>query len=368
MRLSALQRQRAALLCLVTALVWTAWLHFTTWVGLGNGLIDRGILELLQHESPPFGSWSGRVHPPLYSVVLWAADSLAGPWGMAPERVLFLQGAFSHVAAVAVIGLAAWRWLGPWPAVGAAWLLAFGTESMRPFEHYPISALAATVAGVALLGLARAGGRWATAATALAGFVMLWLHLSPWFLFGPFLVALAWLLPERRRALIGAAVAVFVAFMATTYPGFYRQLLDGGGLGGERGSWTFGWMNGWLYLPLLLWARVREPDQRIWGSLAIGLVGYALATFGLQLGQLADGQPYPSSLHYFALVEPLVVLGGVAGLTAAVRSGGRPRQIAGVMALVVVATQVARWLDSMTWLWRQQTGMWTQAIQPWNWL
>jgi len=343
-------------------------LHFTTWVGLRNGLIDRGILELLQHETPDFGSWSGRVHPPLYSVVLWAADTLARSWGTSPERVLFMQGAFSHVAAVAVVGCVAWRWLGPWPAVAAAWLLGFGTESMRPFEHYPISALATTVGGVALLALARVGGRGAMAGTACAGFVALWLHLSPWFLFGPLLMTLAWLHPERRRTLIGAALAVFVVFMATTYPGFYRQLMDGGGLGGERGTWTFGWMNGWLYLPLLLWAAARGPDQGVWRALAVGLVGYALATFGLQLGQLADGQPYPSSLHYFALVEPLVVLGGVAALSACARSGGRRRQIAIAMTLVVVATQAWRWVDGMTWLWRQQRGMWTQAIQPWNWL
>ncbi len=359
---------RAPLALVVAAALWTGWLHFTTWVGLENGLIDRGILELLQHETPPFLSWSGRVHPPLYSVVLWAAAALSGPWDMDPERVLFLQGAVCHVAAVALIGGAAWRWIGPWPAVLAAWLLAFGTESVRPFEHYPVCALAATGAGLALVGLGRGGDRRAVGVTAGLGFLALMLHLSPWFLFGPLLVALWATMPERRRPLTLAAVAVFVAFMATTWPGLYRQLVDGGGLGGEPGSWTFGWMNGWLLSPVLLWFAGRAPGDRPFVALAVGLVAYTLVTFALQLTQLADGQPYPSSLHYFALVEPLVVLAAIAALTTAWRAGGRRGRAALLIGAVMAATQAARWADGMTWLWRQQTGMWTQALQPWNWL
>lgn len=349
-------------------MAWTLWLHFTLWVGLGNGLIDRGILELLQHETPPFGTWSGRVHPPLYSVVLWAADTLSGPWGMPPERLLFLQGSAAHAGGVGLIGLAAWRWLGPWPAVAAAWLLAFGTESYRPFEHYPISAFAATMAGVASLRLAERGGPGAVALTAGLGFFALMLHLSPWFLLGPLLVALWILIPDRRGPLAAASALVFVAFMATTWPGLYRQLFDGGGVGGERGTWTVGWLNGGMYLPLLLLFAVPGDAARRWAALALGLMVYALITFGLQVSQIADGQPYPSSLHYFALVEPLLALGGVAGFTLAWQERGRVRKAAALVALVLVVSQLYRWADGLTWLWRQQTGMWTQALLPWNWL
>ena len=361
-------RPIAPALLAFAALLWTGWLHFTTWVGLDNGLIDRGILELLQHETPDFGSWSGRVHPPLYSVVLWMAEHWGPAVGVAPERALFVQGAVSHVGMVLLVAAAAWRWLGAWPAVAVAWLLAFGTESMRPFEHYPISALAATSAGVALLGLSRGGERAAIAVTAGLGFFAFMLHLQPWFLFGPWLVALWLLLPERRRALQWAGGAVFVAFMATTYPGLYRQLVDGGGLGGTDGSWTFGWMNGFLYLPLLLLPGLKRAEDRSWLALGAGLVGYAGVTFGLQMAQIADGQPYPSSLHYFALVEPLAALLAVYTLMSVWARGGVLRGGAGVIALVMTATQLWRWVDGMTWLWRQQDGMWRQALNPLNWL
>ncbi|MCO4770589.1 MAG: hypothetical protein KDA24_11215 [Deltaproteobacteria bacterium] len=364
---TAPRRPIAPALLALAAVLWTAWLHYTTWVGLQNGLIDRGILELLQHETPPFGTWSGRVHPPLYSVVLWAADSLSVPLATAPERLLFVQGGLSHVAVVLLVLGAAWRWLGPWPAAAAAWLLSFGTESMRPFEHYPISAVAATAAAVALLALARGGGRRAIAITAGLGFLAFMLHLQPWFFFGPLLVGLWWWLPSRRVALQWAGGAVFLAFMATTWPGLYRQLVDSGGGGGEPGTWTFGWMNGWLYLPLIFWPFLGRRGTESWRGLGVGLVGYALVTFALQLTQIADGQPYPSSLHYFALVEPLACLAAIAALTLAWRGGGRLRVAGVLVAAVMTATQLWRWVDGMTWLWRQQSGMWHQALQPWNW-
>ena len=361
---------RRPLVVLLLAVVWTTWLQFVQWTGLTSGLIDRGMIELLAHETPPFLSWSGGVHPPLYSVVLWLAEHGAGPTGIDAGLLLYIQGAVSNVLLVAIVGGVAARWLGPWWGAAAAWLLAFGTEALRPFEHYPISALFATLAGLAALAVARHGGRRRIGVAAVFGFVALWLHLSPWFFLGPLLVGLFWVEPERRRDLVLAAGVVFVAWMATTYPGLYRQLGEGGPGGSESGTWTVGWLNAWLYLPLGMW--LLRPSGRgvedagIHRALAASLVIYAVATFFLQHIQLADGQPYPSSLHYFALVEPLLVLAAIAALRRA--WAALPRAAAVALTLAVVGPQLWRWVDGMTWIWRSQRGIWLQAVQPWNWL
>ncbi len=352
----------------------TAWLSFVQWTGLTSGLIDRGMVELLAHETPPFLSWSGGVHPPLYSVVLWLAEHGAGPTGIAPELLLFLHGAVVNVLLVLTIGLVAWRWLGPVPGVAAAWLMAFGTESLRCFEHYPVSAAATTFAALAALALARHGGRRRIAVAFVFGFAALWLHLSAWFLLGPLLVLLWSGAPQRRRELYLAALAVLVAWMATTWPGLYRQLAEGGPGGSEAGTATVGWLNPVLYLPLLLWLVPRvgrsSVDVRLHGALALSLVVYTIFTFTLQLAQIADGQPYPSSLYYFELVEPLMMLAAVAAITSAWRSASSRNQRAAVVVigLLVAGSQLWRWADGMTWIWRSQTTVWMRALQPWNWL
>ena len=352
------------------AVLATAWLQFVQWTGLTSGLIDRGMVELLANETPPFLTWSGGVHPPLASVVLGIAEWAARPTGVTAEHLIFLHGAVCNVLLVAIIGGVAWRWLGPWPGAAAAWLLTFGTEALRPFEHYPISALATTLAGLAALAVARHGGRRRIGIAAVLGFGALWLHLSPWFLLGPLLVLLWWGAAERRRDLVVAAGIVLVAWGATTYPGLYRQLAEGGPGGSESGTATVGWLNPLLFLPLGLWLgrAGSRSDAGLHRTLAGAIGAYALATFGLQVIQLADGQPYPSSLHYFALVEPLMVLAAVAAVTTRWRAGGAWRLAAGVVAVVVVVAQLWRWQDGMTWLWRSQRAVWLQALQPWNWL
>lgn len=347
------------------AALWTSWLHVGLWVGLRNGLIDRGMLELLQHETPRLLSWTGRVHPPLYSLVLAAARWGEGAWGVDAGHLLFLQGAVVHVLLVLLVGLVGGRWFGPWAGAGAAWLLAFGTESMRPFEHYPISALTTTTAALAMVWLAREGGRKHAAVAVGAVWLCVMLHLSPWFLLGPLAVGLWVGFPAQRRILVGAAAVALVGFLATTYPGLYRQLVDEGAGGGEDGVATVGWMNGWLLLPLLVAAR-RDRERPTLAALAAALAVYTLVTFGLQVAQIADGQPYPSSLHYFALVEPLVVLTGVGALARAARDPGLKTGVL-LAAAALAVTQGMRWVESMDWMWRQQTGMWTQALQPWNW-
>ncbi len=359
---------------LVAAVLATTWLQFVQWTGITTGLIDRGMIELLAHETPPFLSWSGGVHPPLYSVVLGVAEWAAGPLSSEPELLLFLHGALANILHVVLIGLVAWRWLGPRQGVAAAWLMAFGTEALRPFEHYPVSALATTLAALAALALARSGGRRRIAVAVVLGFLALWLHLSPWFLLGPLLVLL-WLgVRDRRRDLLVAAGVVLVLWLATTYPGLYRQLAEGGPGGSQTGTATVGWMNPFLFLPLILWVAPRmrrsSSDAPVHGALVVSLVVYALVTFVLQLVQIADGQPYPSSLHYFALVEPLMVLSAVAALGIGWRSAaGRVQRGAVVLiGVVLIVTQLWRWADGMTWIWRSQSAVWVQALQPWNWL
>lgn len=361
-----------AKVALVAAVIWTLWLQFVQWTGLTSGLIDRGMIELLAHETPPFLSWSGGVHPPLYSVVLGIAERAQGWTGLDAGLWLYLHGAVCNVLLVVIIGGIAWRWLGPWPGVAAAWLLAFGTEALRPFEHYPISALATTLAAVAALALARHGGKRRIGVAVVLGFLALWLHLSPWFLLGPLLVLL-WL-GTRRRELVTAAGIVLVAWMATTYPGLYRQLGEGGPGGSETGIATVGWLNVALFLPLGVWLFVNVgrggEDVRVHRSLALAIGLYTAATFALQLIQLADGQPYPSSLHYFALVEPVLVLAAIAALTTGWRAttGMAGRGALVLISVAIVVTQLVRWQDGMTWIWRSQRTVWLQALQPWNWL
>ena len=67
----------------------------------------------------------------------------------------------------------------------------------------------------------------------------------------------------------------------------------------------------------------------------MGILSFAVVTFGLQFFQIADGQPYPFSLHYFELIDTSMALsaawvlklvsdsvGGSAAAKRAVLAGG----------------------------------------------
>jgi hypothetical protein len=350
----------ARLLIAATLLV-SAWLSLVELWGASHGLLDRGMLELIAHDLPPLLSWTGRVHPPLYSVYLHANEAIASRLGVDPAVAVLALGLAIGLAQAGLVARFAWSRLGPRAAVLAAALTALGTEAIRPFEHYAVSSLATTVAALLLLRLAEQGGP-GRALAAFAGLLgALWLHLSPWFLFGPLVLVLAAGSAHRRR-LIAVFCGAAVVFVISGIPGLFRQLVEGAlPPGGEPGGWTYGWTGPAPLLAACLLLRQRERLARPpWFALAAGLLAFAATTFALQEAQLADGQPFPASLYYFHLIEPLVALAAAAAIDAL------PRRAVPSATLAVLLLQGARFVQCESLLWRSPR-LFAEAIQPWRW-
>lgn len=314
-----------------------------------------------EHPVPQPWSWSGFIHPPLYSEHQRLVERWASSLRLEPDELLAFIGAGM---APLVVLLAAWlvarREGSPAWAGYAALLMALSPTSLRPFEHYPAGRLVLAAALGATLYYVRWGGGWRLALAFAACLLATQVHLGSWFVLGPMLVFLLAPHPDRRRGLGLLTIGLLLAFWLLAQPGllYENALVDVFDQPTVRSrsifthasflNPTFEVSNRWLYLPLLLWL---VPP--IWREDARGLP-LALATgcyVGVHLLLMRRGYALhwhaPEPHHYFELVEIAAAVGVTWLLAAAWRLWPDRRARAAVLlgALAVLATQVAGWLD-----------------------
>ncbi len=325
----------------VLGVLFGAWV--LTWRGLQLGVIQRGVVELWVHgRQPGWLDWVPYIHPPGYSLYMNWVEALSGALGVEPDSTVFWFGALVTTAAVVLATAAANRWLGAGPAVWVAAMTALSPQNLRPFEHYPLARLlllAAVVAVVDRLVLRSKGDD----ADEPPGAVPLWavvgccllaveLHLSSWFVLGPALGLLALARQGRGARLVLAGLLGL--FAVTTLFGLWDVLEFGVGHKPGRGVVSIEWANPALLIalvPALLIGPMRQ--------LTFGLLAFCGITFALQALQIADGTPFPSSLHYFELIGPAAILVVAASLVRLAAEA--PRWLPAALALVLLATQVA---------------------------
>jgi hypothetical protein len=324
------------------------WMGLVQWRGLQNEVLARGVMELWVHGRQPTLGWVPFIHPPGYTLFMNVTDTTAGWFGAEPEAHVLLHGWLCRILLTLLVAWAVRRWIGARPAMLAATLVALSPNGLRPFEHYPVATLLATAAVVAIVELARRGTPAAAAVAVVAVFFAVEVHLSTWFVVGGAMAFVFFAVEERRRIAAIASVAMIGAFMATTFPGLWKVLDHGMGTDPERtaGTLTLEWTNPLLVVAIGLW--LLPPLVRAGREAAALAAGFALftgVTLALQRAQIADGQPYPYSLHYFELVDPLLAICAAWGLHLAWRLGepGRWRRSAVVLGVVALVGSQA-WL------------------------
>jgi len=305
------------------------------WSGVRLGVVDRGILELWVHGAQPgWLDWVPFIHPPGYSLFMNSADAVARGAGISPDALIFFGGgALTLMGSLLAVAVAHRRW-GSNPALLVAALTVLDPQTLRPFEHYPLARLALLLAFVMCTERPRVAVGVAVATALLA----VEIHLSSWFLLGPLL---AWGVlmgrggePARSRRVLAWLLGLFAV---SALLGLWEVLSFGGGPKGDPGSATWEWAN-----PLLLAALIPAlavPSQRA----AVASLGcFAGITWGLQIAQMADGSPFPFSLHYFELIGPILVLVVVgAGARWAGGRGVSERRMVLLVAALLVLSQWA---------------------------
>lgn len=279
--------------------------------GLRAEVLSRDVMELWVHGRQPTLAWVPFIHPPGYSLFMNLTDTTSAWLGVEPALHVLVHGWVCQILITLLVCWAVRRWLGPKPALVAAALVALSPNGLRPFEHYPVATLLATVALVAVVEFARSGTLLSAAVAVLAVFFAVEVHLSTWFAVGGTMAAIFFFVPGRRRGAAVASVAMIAAFMATTWPGLWKVLALGLGNDPDKtlGTATIEWTNPLLlgltglWLLPSLFRRGREA-----GILAAGVALFTAVTLGLQATQVADGQPYPFSFHYFELVDPALAI------------------------------------------------------------
>jgi hypothetical protein len=351
--LAQLRRLRELLLASPWPLTLGLLVPFQLWMaqvqleGMRGAVLSEGVMELWVHGRQPTLAWVPFIHPPGYSLFMNITDSTSTWLGVEPALNVLLHGWACRIAITLLVCWAARRWLGTKPALVATALVAFSPNGLRPFEHYPVATLLATVALIAVVEFARSGTRWAAAVAVAAVFCAVEVHLSTWFAVGGSMAAVFFFVPGRRKVAAVASLSMIAAFMATTVPGLWKVL--GMGLGDDPektvGTLTLEWTNPlllglaglWLLPPLF--RRSREA-----GVLAAGVALFTAVTLGLQGAQIADGQPYPYSLHYFELVDPLLAICAASLFRLEVQDrerGSWQRRLGGAVTVMLLASQLA---------------------------
>jgi hypothetical protein len=179
------------------------------------------------------------------------------------------------------------------------------------------------------------------------------LHLSVWFLVGGLVAGLFFFVPARRREVAATAASMIGLFFLTTYPGLYQVLAGGPGeqLSPVAGSVTLEWTNPallccslCLFLP---WLR----RQRVGLALGCSVLFFVGVTLALQYFQVADGQPYPFSLHYFELAEPTMIVASVWAVASLGALGSvRARGAAAAMTAGLLVSQVGFFIYCQKWV------------------
>jgi len=319
-------------------------------------LVDRGLLEYWVHGLFEPWSWVPFIHPPLYPSLMNATDFYAGWFEVDVATVMIAHAALAQsLVVVFVAWFFAQNFGGPSASLAAS-LVAFSPNWVRPFENYPLGTTLCGLAIIACLGLARTGSKSAVAVAVFAVLAAVELHLSSWFAIGGLMAGVFFLVPGRRKTAFLASITMLGLFFVTTYPGLYRVLAEGPDADADatRGSLTMEWTNPLLYVPLLLWflpGMIRRFP--VGAALALGVGLFSAVSFGLQHFQLADGQPYPYSLHYFELVDPALCMGAALALRTAHEAAERPgvRRAIVVLAVALVVSQLGLFAYGQQFVW-----------------
>jgi len=282
-----------------------------------------------------------------------AAATAFGGFEQAIFQQIFWQGLLWKSAVMVLLSWGLGRWKGPGWGLLAATLYGFSANTLRPFEHYPLASLLSAFALVSLVDWAQHWDRRRQRTAIVAVLLAVLLHLSVWFLVGGLVAGLFFFVPSRRREVAVSAAMMIGLFFLTTYPGLYRVLAGGPGeqLSPVSGSVTLEWTNPallvcslGLFLP---WVR----GQRIGLALGCSVLFFTVVTLGLQFFQVADGQPYPFSLHYFELAEPTMIVASVWGLASLDSVGSmRTKVVATAMAAGLVLSQVGFFIYCQKWV------------------
>ena len=352
--------------------LWIAWVH---WQGLRRGLLRHrvidapdhlegtGVLELWVHGTQPWFEWVPFIHPPGYTVFMngsaWAAEAFAD-FDQAIFQQILWQGAAWKAATMALLFWAFSRWRTPGWALFAAALYAFSSNTLRPFEHYPLASLLSGFALVALVEWARRGDRSSQRLAVGAVLLAVMLHLSIWFVVGGFVAALFFQWAGRRREIATLSFVMIGLFLLTTYPGLYKVLFAGNSQvdSGPHGTLTIEWTNPVLLASCVLVFLPAGWRDRVGVSLGSAVLFFATVTLGLQHLQFADGQPYPFSLHYFELAEPAMCIAAVWGLSALVSRGGVQRWLGLGAAGLLLVSQVGFYIYCQKWIFLNIHWLW----------
>ena len=328
---------------LVPFVLVTAWLQER---GVGLGIVDAGgLLEYWVHGLFEPWSWVPYIHPPLYSVLMNSADFYAGWFDVDISTVIIGHAALAHVVVVVFVAWFLVRELGAgWAQIGAA-LVAFSPNWVRPFENYPLGSTLMALAAIAILNLALHGSWSAFVVAIFATLAAVELHLSNWFCVGGLMAGMFFLVQGRRFKAALASIVMIGLFLVSTHPGLWQVIAEGpdADADGTQGGMTLEWTNPLLYVPLLLWLVPPLVNRfRVQASAAIGVLFFTAVSLGLQHFQLADGQPYPYSLHYFELVDTPLVLAGVLGLAAFWELAAERRWLRGAIVALVCGLLVSQ--------------------------
>ena len=344
------------------------WIAWAQWKGMTAGLLNhrvviapdhlegQGVLEFWVHGSQPWFEWVPFIHPPGYTVFMNLSAMSAETFGGFEQAIfqgIFWQGVLWKSAGMALFTWAVTRWKSPKWGLFAATLYAFSPNTLRPFEHYPLASLLSALAVVAIVEWGIEGTRTQRRNVVVIVLAAVLLHLSIWFVVGGLVAGLFFLIPARRREIALTSVTMIGLFFCTTYPGLYEVIAGGAGNSPEKtwGGLSIEWTNPVLlassFLVFLPWLW----KQRVGLALGCSVLLFTTVTLTLQFFQLADGQPYPFSLHYFELVEPAMILAAVWGLAGLRSQGGWLLPKCGtLLAGVVLLSQTGFFLYCQKWV------------------
>jgi len=332
------------------------------WQGWTREVLARGVMELWVHGPQPALAWVPFIHPPGYSLFMNVTHWSSSVLGVDPAAHILAQGWLCRAVLVVLVAWAVDRWTGPRTGLLASTLVALSPNSLRPFEHYPLATVLGTIALIAVVEFAREGtprSKWVAVGAVL---VAVELHLSVWFLIGGTMATIFFVMSSRRRDAAIASTAMIGGFLLTTVPGLWRVLGMGMGNTEEHTAgvtsieWTNPWLLGAAGLVLLppLCLRAREA-----AAIAVGIGTFTLVTVALQYQQIADGQPYPSSLHYFELVDPAMAICAAWGLFLIGSREGRGWSIAATIGgTALVLSQAVLLLDGQAWVFLNKFWFW----------
>jgi hypothetical protein len=303
------------------------------------------------HPIPPRGAWIPWIHPPGYAEFMHQVAALS-------ERLWISEGFLIFVSSGLVTALLVLIFTAELtPLVGAPWawfasaLLIFSPGALRPFEHYPLSKLVATIGVLLALRYAREGKRWVAVGAFAACLAAVMLHLSTWFVIGPALAAAAVLSTGHRRGGVVLTAVLVGTFLLLGFTGLYELVGSTGPAENKSANvvaWsnlTYEWNDPWLWAPLLLWTipAVRH-GRRAGAALVFGMGAYCFITFAMMWQALVIGGTWVGSHHYFELIDGLACFAAAFALGAAHGSFESPRvRTAIVVGAGVLFVEHLRW-------------------------